>query len=567
MHFPNHLITALMAGLLAFAVSSCNTYSTASTKRLTYQSTTPAGHLISATLKHPPKDPLVRIGGYLDAASAASKILRGNPNDLPARADYNFAVSRVIETINDAHLEPWKAPLHCPGINGEWLYSFRTDRQPGRDPADYELRPADRYTFKGRLVSQRTVKEGLGAPLVVTSKGIDLTKIDPFAQGQHIYYGMTAVIDFHGRHCDAYMLDPLAGETVPLDGRTFPLAADFTAPIALALAELKPRKVELERMFKPEEFKSSTRLARLQPYDPKKIPLLVIHGLGDSQATWAPMIETLRGNATFRANYQVWFFSYPTGYPYPLMAAVLRKQMDAINARYPDHKPIVVLGHSMGGMIARSLITDSGMSLWDAYFNKSPEQTPLSKETRKIMTGALIFRHRPEISRVVFLSASLRGSYLATSFIGRLGSRIIGDPSDLSKASLEVVKVAKPSADGEKLQRTPNSVAGLDPSSRFLLTINSLPVARGIPYHSIMGDRGKGGNHDHTPPISTDGIVPYWSSHIDGAQSELIVPSNHWSNQNPEAIAEVRRILLEHLHHAESMTSPRASKPPITAFQ
>jgi hypothetical protein len=41
----------------------------------------------------------------------------------------------------------------------------------------------------------------------------------------------------------------------------------------------------------------------------------------------------------------------------------------------------------------------------------------------------------------------------------------------------------------------------------------------------------------------TDGVVPYWSSHLAGAQSELIVPSTHGAHQNPQAIAEVCRIL------------------------
>ena len=116
------------------------------------------------------------------------------------------------------------------------------------------------------------------------------------------------------------------------------MAADFTAPLALALAELKPRQAEIQRLVRPEDFASSTRLARLQPYDPRKIPILCIHGLGDSQATWAPLIQTLRTDPTIRKNYQVWFFSYPTGYPYPLMAAVLRKKLDAINAYYPGHR-------------------------------------------------------------------------------------------------------------------------------------------------------------------------------------------------------------------------------------
>jgi hypothetical protein len=67
-------------------------------------------------------------------------------------------------------------------------------------------------------------------------------------------------------------------------------------------------------------------------------------------------------------------------------------------------------------------------------------------------------------------------------------------------------------------------------------------MAKRIPYHSIIGDRGRGDT-----PNSSDGVVPYWSSHLGGAESEKIVPSNHGANQNPEAIAEVMRIFQEHI--------------------
>jgi len=53
-----------------------------------------------------------------------------------------------------------------------------------------------------------------------------------------------------------------------------------------------------------------------------------------------------------------------------------------------------------------------------------------------------------------------------------------------------------------------------------------------------MGDRGKG-----DAPNSSDGVVSYWSSHMEGAQSELIVPAGHPAHQNLQAIEEVRRIL------------------------
>ncbi len=566
MHLPIHLRTALLAASLLLAAPSCRTYSTVSTRPLAHQSTTPAGRIISWTLDHPSKDPLAQMGGFLDAAASADAVLKRTPGDTQALSDYGFAVSRVFEIYQQAGLEPWKAPLRCPGQEGDWLFSLQTKQFRGLNPTNFELRPADRYDFKGKLITERALKAGLGAPLIVTSKGIDFTKITPHAQGKTLYYGMTVVLDFKGRDCAAALYDPLATESVPANGHTYPLAADFTAPIALALAELNPGKVELKRMFKPGEFKDSARLAMLQPYDPKKIPVLLIHGLGDSQATWAPMVEDLRKDPTFRTHYQIWFYTYPTGYPYPLMAAQLREKMDGIKKHYPDHKPVVVVGHSMGGMIARSLITDSRMTLWDAFFETPPAQTPLSPETKKILTSALIFSPRTDISRVIFLSASLRGSDMATGLMGDIGLKIISVPPELKQAGFEIKKVAKTDGPGE-LKGSPSSLNGLNPDNRFLRVVNAIPPVKGIPYHSIIADRGKGGNLNRTEPQSTDGIVPYWSSHIDGAQSELIVPSDHWSNRNPQGIAEVLRILKLHLRGKSASAPESATSTPHALSQ
>jgi hypothetical protein len=481
-------------------------------------------------------------------------ILDNNPNDAQARKDYNFAVSRLFEVLHEKgqHLHPWKTPVVCPGAEGNWTFSMTDDGKPEHNPDYFRIMPADRFQFKGKLVKDRSVKEGIGAPMIIANRPeFDPTKYDKFIMSKNVYYGVTEVLQFNGRHCTAAFVDPLSTEVVKMGSHTYPVAADFTAPIGLALAELKPRKTELQRLFKPGQFTETARIARLQPYDPNKIPILVIHGLGDSQATWAPMIEELREDPVIRQKYQIWFFTYPSGFPFPLMAEVLRDQMDAINARYPDHKPIVVIGHSMGGMIARELITDSGMKIWNAYFPKPPDQLPLPKETRDKLAGALIFKHRPEVSRVIFASASLRGADMATNFMGRLGANLIGGAAAVfvgdKKESDEAVNISKPDFEGMQLERFPNAIDALNPKNRFLVTINDLPTTPGVPYHSIIADRGKGGNLDHTPPVSTDGIVPYWSSHIDGAESELIVPSGHWSNQDPAAIAEVRRILLKHI--------------------
>jgi hypothetical protein len=94
-------------------------------------------------------------------------------------------------------------------------------------------------------------------------------------------------------------------------------------------------------------------------------------------------------------------------------------------------------------------------------------------------------------------------------------------------------------------KRMPNSVDTFEPNDRFVRAMNKLTITPGIPYHSIIGDHGRGNS-----PDGSDGIVPYWSSHLDGAQSELVVHSNHNAQYNPQAIAEVRRILRLNLDAA-----------------
>jgi hypothetical protein len=200
----------------------------------------------------------------------------------------------------------------------------------------------------------------------------------------------------------------------------------------------------------------------------------------------------------------------------------------------------------MGGCISRLLITDVDDKIWMNMFRKPPEQVPMSPESKKLFTDAIIFRHRSEVGRVIFIAAPLRGSDLATNWVGRIGSSLVKSPVTLLQAGNEMMKVATFQSGDLKLKRIPNSVDTLSPENRFVKEINNIPITPGIPYHVISGDRGKGGNKDKTNPVMSDGIVPYWSSHMDGARSEIVVPSSHSAHQNQEAIAEVKRILKQH---------------------
>ena len=77
----------------------------------------------------------------------------------------------------------------------------------------------------------------------------------------------------------------------------------------------------------------------------------------------------------------------------------------------------------------------------------------------------------------------------------------------------------------------------------MLVRLKAMPLNPRVTFHSIMGNWGR----DRPPEKSSDGVVPYTSSHLDGVKSEKIVPAGHNSHLNPEAIAEMRRILREHI--------------------
>jgi hypothetical protein len=84
-----------------------------------------------------------------------------------------------------------------------------------------------------------------------------------------------------------------------------------------------------------------------------------------------------------------------------------------------------------------------------------------------------------------------------------------------------------------------NSIGNLRVDSPLLLAVSRLPVASGVPYHTIAF-RFAG----HAP---NDLVVPLWSARLDGAASEAIFPGTHGSEQSPPALGELHRILLEHL--------------------
>lgn len=479
--------------------------------------------------------PLPALDHYLGSAEHAWRMLERNPADATARQNYNFAVSRICGILRASKLTPCTAPIRV----GSRTLAWNRHPRPEWNPALFELIPADQLDLHGKYVDVREIKDGLGAPLV--AKRI-ADQVHEYAPTPHFYYAVTAVARFEGSRCVLSLADPLEQETVRLGSHTYPLAADFTAPLAMMLVEMHPKELGLPRLLHPAKFAASTRIARLEPYDPNKTVVLVVHGLMSSPATWFPLINHLRGDEEIRRNYQFWFFSYPSGYPYPYSAAILRRELDEAEKHYPLRSKMVVIGHSMGGCISRLLITDTRRSIWDQMFTVPPELMEVTPEHKHIITESAIFASRPEIGRVIFISTPHRGSDLAVNWMARSFNRLVRLPATLLNTGLDEARYKKHAAGAKHLERFPDSVDTLAPDNDFVRALNTVPINSTIPYHTIAGDRGRGDS-----PNSSDGVVPYWSSHQQGAKSERIVPSHHGAHQTPEAIAEVDRILKENL--------------------
>ncbi|HXM27426.1 MAG TPA: alpha/beta fold hydrolase [Chthoniobacterales bacterium] len=281
-----------------------------------------------------------------------------------------------------------------------------------------------------------------------------------------------------------------------------------------------------------EKTESKSGLYLLEPYDPNRIPVVFVHGLLSSGYTWLNVSNAVRADPEIRRRYQVWAFFYPTGNPILYSALRLREDLALAQKKYGLKHGIVLVGHSMGGILCRLQATDIGPADWTAIFHaRATELLPLVN-TKPLLRDALLFRANPLVKRIIFISTPHRGSAIASGGIGALGDRLIRFPAIItSSVPRQIARLAN-----ARGMRIPTSIDGLSPKSPLFMVYDRLPIRS--PHHSIIGDRGRGDT-----PNSSDGVVPYWSSHLDTASSELIVPTGHGAMNNSLAIAEIQRIL------------------------
>jgi hypothetical protein len=435
-------------------------------------------------------------------------------------------------------------------------------------------------------ISRRYRREGLGVPLVaMRNRRFDHTPRDAFlaprqpfgvtallrpdldrllgrkppqenALDAHINYQVDggvppSLFASHPTAARLELIDPLRAATADAGSQTLPLAGDFSAPFVACDDAQQMLRWDWLGFREPARLDKLAGLFFLEPYQPGKIPVVFIHGLWSDFHTWDETLNELRMNPIVRERYQFAVYLYPTGSPFALNAMKLRRTLNDMRMLVPTHDPamddMVLVGHSMGGILARMQISASNNILWENVSTRPIETLQADPLTYSTLKDALFFDPNPSIRRVVFVGTPQKGSNIGGSYLRRVVSGLVRQPGEL-QAAIKKLSDDNPGAfQPAFLGGLPTSIDNLATDNPTLKAINRMPLSPETRLHSIVG-------HGKWLPLFQpgDGVVPTSSARLAGVDSELFV--NDWHthvHRDLRSIREIERILHQHLDQVD----------------
>ncbi|AMJ57369.1 MULTISPECIES: alpha/beta hydrolase [Stenotrophomonas] len=438
-----------------------------------------------------------------------------------------------------------------------------------------QLVAASSVSFAGLRSSYR--RDGFGAELVAMMEAPALAQaveVEERKQDLPLYSEMpainvTAVLNFSGNtleevlatrdvQLEAYSPDQ---SSIQMRGQEVPLAANFTAAYGLWLAQSGFATESLRTLFGRGEGIREPHIYLMQPYDPNKRIIFMLHGLASSPEAWVNLANEIMGDEEMREHYQVWSVYYPTNAPIALNRYTISKAFNGTLRHFdptgtaPASHDMVFIGHSMGGVIARLMLSDSGDVLWENTRKRYNLQGERLARVEAKLGPVLHFTPQPNVERAIFLASPHKGTDAAGNRVGRLIGKLVRLPLTILGAFGDAfMALQDPGETDGKKPKEPvitNSIENLKASDPFIEASSALPIKPGLKYHSIIAKR----KADVPTPESDDGLVPYWSAHLDGALSEKVIVSGHSVQETPEAVLEVRRILRQDLLEVEGVDS------------
>ncbi len=482
------------------------------------------------------------IDEYYESARLSWNALEQSNQVEPVLAIYENALAGMIRVGKaEQRLDPQKGltlssgrlvPLRYSGI--AW--------QPGDV---HKLVPPPKRGDRELIKYYQT--DGIGLPMV----GVHEQTANSFLNPESVF-AITALLrpgpdgEFALEYCD-----PLIFDQVAVGQRALPMARDISAPWALAVKDLP--QTWFRAFFTPSESDVQAQIHMIEPYQPGKIPLMLVHGLFSDPMTWVLLINELKNEPDIQRNYQIWSFRYPTGGRFFFSSSKFREQLIQLRMKLdpgradPALDQMVMAGHSLGGIMAKIQVVESGNLLWDRIATGPFEALQGPPEVIRQAHNALFFHPVPSVRRIIFIGAPHNGAKLATGFLARSGERLItfDTPEDqqLKAFIAQNQNIIKPNM----VTSIPTTLDMLEPNHPLLEALRLMPIAPWVKTHSIIGTGGWFGCRQET-----DGIVPVESAHHPGDVTELKVRGIHTHlHRNPDSIKEIKRILREHLRETK----------------
>ncbi len=507
---------------------------------------------------------------------------------------YNLAVQEAASLVFAGYRGQALANADMVVRDGPWVVVLNkpapVPSSQARKILPQELLPASSLSFSGLRSTFR--RDGFGGELVavMAADPVPAADADTGASGAGAERApqrpgpawsdmpttaITALLHFPGANLAQVLStheaalsvhDPYRDARIEWHGQSVPLAANFTANYGLWLARSGFSRQSLRSLFASAQGLERPHLYLMQPYDPERRIILMIHGLASSPEAWVNVANELMGDEELRRRFQVWQFYYPTNMPIAYNHHAIRQTLDEALRHFDPQgsaaasRDMVVIGHSMGGVIARLMVSSSeGDGLWNELLAGRTFDDRRMQRLRARIGPLMHFEPLAPVERAIFIAAPHRGTEVAGGRLGRFVARLVRLPLTVLEGFTDVLDDlahGEGAQTGADMPRLPNSIDNLDRSDPFVQAAAKLPISPCVRYHSIIG------HPDPAIPLlqSDDGLVPYWSAHLDGAASEKIIRSTHSVQGTAPAITEMRRILHEDIRSCATAPAATAAK-------
>ena len=421
--------------------------------------------------------------------------------------------------------------------------------------------------FQVQGLQSANVSYGIGVPMIAVRQSHEgegsIEKFYP----EGLSFPITALLrvtsptvvqsrDSQHRHpCVLELHDPLDSTDIELNGRKVPLQSDLSTPLAYFLDNPKFREQTNSTLglLDPHKTEKLRGVYMLEPYDPKRIPVVMVHGLWSSPLTWMPMFNDLRSFQELRRNYQFWFYQYPTGQPFWISATQMRSDLFEMRRTldpdlvHPVLDQMVLVGHSMGGLVSRMQTLESGEEFWRILSDEPFDKVKGDEVERQRLAASLFFHPNSAIKRLITIGTPHRGSNYSNDYTRWVGRKLIKLPSSITDIGNSLIRQNPDLFRNTELVTTTTSIDSLSPQSPIFPAMLRARTAPWVKYHNIVGVVHKSNWFGSESELS-DGIVEVESAHMDDVISEILVESKHQDiHSKPRAILEVRSILVEHL--------------------